>query len=165
MARGAATALPWKRVFEGEAERRGPGQPGARSGSHFVPGVSFRCRQASLRQGTAPVSGCEAPPRLEGSWSQSGPWAGLGAKGEEVLPAARTLRKVPGEAVPRAQHMLPGSSGGVGRPAPLSQPCQIVTALWKSWGWVIFGDWNTQKCLKKWMGFDLSWFLEHSAGR
>lgn len=152
MARGAATALPWKRVFEGEAERRGPGQPGARSGSRFVPGVSFRCRQAIVRQGTAPVSGREAPRRLEGSRSQSGLWAGLGARGEEVLPAARILQMVPGEAVPRAQHMPPGS-GGVGRPAPLSQPCQIVTALWKSWGWVIFGDWNTQKCLKKLDGF------------
>lgn len=51
------------------------------------------------------------------------------------------------------------------RPAPLSQPRRIVTTLWKSWGRGIFGEWNPPEMLEEVNGLDLSWFLEHSAGR
>lgn len=66
--------------------------------------------------------------------------------------AAWTLQKVPGEAVPRAQHMPPDSAGAV-RPAPLSRPLWIVATPWKSWGWGIFGDWNPPEMLEEVDGF------------
>lgn len=81
-------------------------------------------------------------------WKEAGLQAGRGpVLGQGVKRSCQPrgpYRRCPARRCHGLSTCLP-TLGGVGRPAPLSQPRQIVTALWKSWGWVIFGDWNTPR--------------------